>query len=274
MQRAKQVAAYLDALGPGNAGNDPAGLAKLIRSHLGTFAFSSLGVQLGDSLDLDPDSLFDRIVTQRRGGYCFEQNGLFFEVLQEMGFAPVLMLARVLMQGNVHPGLTHRMSLVDLDGRLHVADVGFGLHGPRVPVPIDGEETRDDQRCFRVVAHQGELHLQIRQEDGWSSLYKFVLARYGQQDCVVGHFYSHRHPDAMFVRHLVATLHRGEEVQVLRNLEYKRIRGAEVELEQIVNADRLWQLLRNGFGLQVSRAEATVLYDKAARRAGVGRLPA
>ena len=59
---------------------------------------------------------------------------------------------------------------------------------------------------FRVEARAGgEYHMQLWQDGEFFSLYRFELARYGPADCEVGHFYSHRHPHATFVNHLVAS---------------------------------------------------------------------
>ena len=96
---------------------------------MATFAFGSVGPRLGDELPLDIKSLFDRLVVRRRGGYCFEQNGLFYEVLDELGYAPRLYLARVIHGQDIHPGLTHRISLVTYGGTDYVVDVGFGADG-------------------------------------------------------------------------------------------------------------------------------------------------
>ena len=61
-------------------------LSEIIRRHAAKFAFSSVGPMLGNDLPLDVESLFQRIVVNRRGGYCFEQNGLMYALLEELGF--------------------------------------------------------------------------------------------------------------------------------------------------------------------------------------------
>ena len=86
MHRTALTERYLEAL---NVEAAPASfelLSTLITKHIATLSFSSIGVRLQDSLPLDLPAIFDRIVIERRGGYCFEQNALLFEVLQELGF--------------------------------------------------------------------------------------------------------------------------------------------------------------------------------------------
>lgn len=263
MTRPEIISRYLAALDLQARDPDLDFLSELTRRHVATFAFSSVGCRLGDELPLDLESLFDRIVVRRRGGYCFEQNGLFFEVLEELGFAVELCLARVIYNQDTHPGLTHRNSIVDLGGRRYVADVGFGGDGPRVPVPLDGLETRDNDRTYRIAeVRDGERHLQILKEDGFFSLYRFELVRYGPADCELGHFYSHRHPDASFVQHLVAMRILEHEVRSLRDLEYWVFAGTEVRKQQVDDAERLGRILEEEFGIRATDAEVRLLFER------------
>ena len=136
MERAEVTDRYLDALGLERAAPTLSALTEITRRHVATFPFSSVGPRLGDDLPLDLDALFDRIVARHRGGYCFEQNGLLFEVLLELGYDVHVQLARVIYNRDYLPGLTHRVTRVVLDDRTYVADVGFGPLGPPVPVPM------------------------------------------------------------------------------------------------------------------------------------------
>jgi len=260
--RAVLVDRYLDALNLERPQPSLAFLADITRRHVDAFAFASIGPRLGDDLPLDLEALFDRIVVRGRGGYCFEQNGLLFDVLDELGFNPRVQLARVIYNRTTLPGLTHRVTIVDLDGHPYVADVGFGPLGPPHPVPLPGLDQVDQQ--FRVAEpHPGEHHMQTRVDGEWFSLYRFQLGPYGQADCELGHFYSHRHPDATFVNHLVASRILDGEVRSLRNRGY-RIMRAEGDIEtDIVDAAQLKRLLEQDFGLLVTDDEAARLFDQA-----------
>ncbi|MHB9005263.1 MAG: arylamine N-acetyltransferase, partial [Coriobacteriia bacterium] len=113
MERAEIVDRYLQSLGLQRRSPDLSFLSDITRRHVATFSFSSVGPRLGDELPLDLESLFRRIVVQARGGYCFEQNGLLYEVLEELGFAVKLYLARVIYNQDTNPGLTHRITMVE-----------------------------------------------------------------------------------------------------------------------------------------------------------------
>jgi len=264
MERAEMVREYLRALDLRARTPDFSLLNDLVARHVATFAFSSVGSLLGERLPLDFESLFQRIVVQRRGGYCFQHNGLMFEVLEELGFSPTLYLARVIYNQDTHPGLTHRISMVEHEGRSYVMDVGFGPLGPRIPVPMSDTGATDAQKkLFRVSQRRsGEYHVEVFKDEAFFSLYRFELARYGQSDCELGHFYSHRHPDATFVNHLVVSLLMESETRSLRNLEYSVITQSGVRSTAVRDSGQLGQLLVGEFGCQVSEAESRRLFDR------------
>ena len=256
MERSALTAAYLADLGLEAGPPTPALLAAIQRRHIAALAFTSVGPRLGDALPLDPVEIHDRIVVRRRGGYCFEHNGLLFEVLSDLGYQPRLILGRVLLSGNPHPGLTHRISVVDLDGVPHVVDVGFGAPGPHLPVPLGGEVVGSSWRRFRVVElRPGHWFMQSAVGEDWLSLYRFELLEYGPMDCEVGHFYSHRHPDASFVNRLVVSLILDGEVRSLQDREYRVIRPDGVEVHAIAEPD-VADLLAHELGVRVTPDEA------------------
>lgn len=262
-ERAEMVHAYLQGLGLNDHKLDFSFLNDLVARHVGTFAFSSAGCQLGDDLPLDFESLYQRIVVRRRGGYCFEQNGFFYEILEELGFSPKLYLARVIYNQDIHPGLTHRITMVEYEGQPYVLDVGFGPLGPRIPVPMSGHESNDRETVFRIAEIQpGEYHMQVIQNGDFYSLYRFELSRYGQADCELGHFYSHRHPDAAFVNNLVASLINERETRSLRNLEYWVISQPDKRIIKITESEQLWNILVGEFGIQITEDEGRQLYEK------------
>jgi N-hydroxyarylamine O-acetyltransferase len=263
MERPEMVQEYLQTLSLHGRELDFVFLSDVVTRHVATFAFSSVGCQLGEDLPLDFESLYQRIVIQRRGGYCFEQNGLLYGVLEELGFSPVLFLARVIHNHDTHPGLTHRITMVEYEGRQYVLDVGFGFLGPRVPVPMSEIESIDGEKIFRIAERRpGEYHMQVFKDGDFFSLYRFELARYGQADCEVGHFFSHRHPDANFVNHLVVSLIRENETRSLLDLEYWFITKSSTQFREISDSEQLRRILVGELGVQITEDESRRLYEK------------
>lgn len=261
MERAEIVKQYLEVLNVTASKPNYDLLATLTQRHVATFAFSSIGVRLNNDLPLDLPSLFTRIVQDRRGGYCFEQNSLMFEVLQEMGFEVDLQLARVIYGGDHLPGLTHRVTIAAIDGFDYVVDVGFGALGPPFPVPLREPSTHSNDWTYRVhEPHSGEFHMQQRTEDRPFSLYRFDLGTYGESDCEIGHFYSQHHHEATFVNNLVASRILDEEIRSLRNKTYFVIRPGGVDQSVIENSTQLHSIFTNELGLRVTEEEAQQLF--------------
>lgn len=256
---------YIRVLGLQRRKPDLAFLKEITRRHAAKFSFSSVGPMLGDELPLDIESLYQRIVVNRRGGYCFEQNGFLYAMLEELGFDVSLYLARVIYNQDIHPGLTHRITLVKIGEKRYLADVGFGPLGPRFPVCMSGEESHESFRIFRVrPRHGGEFHMQTLRDGEFYSLYKFELARYGASDCEVGHFYSHKHPQATFVNNLVVSRIGDDEVRSLRNREYWIINDSAEQKRSITSGAQLKKVLSDIFGIAVTDAEGQRLFELSA----------
>ena len=119
--------AYLARLEmPARPTRDMAGLARLQFQHRQRVPFENLDVRLGRGIAIDSAAVFAKLVTARRGGYCFEHNRLFLDALAALGFTARPLLARVWLGAQDTPPLTHTLSLVTIDGSDWIADTGFG----------------------------------------------------------------------------------------------------------------------------------------------------
>ena len=86
------------------------GLAAVQRAHRLAIPFENLDIRLGRGIAIDSASVFAKLVTRRRGGYCFEQNRLFCDALTALGFAVRPLLARVWfanLRGETRPHGSH-----------------------------------------------------------------------------------------------------------------------------------------------------------------------
>ena len=254
---------YLDALGLRRGDPSLSLLREITARHLARFPFSSVSVWLGHELPLDLESLYRRVVGQGSGGYCFELNGLLYGVLEDLGFSPRLCMARVMLDKSEPTGLTHRITLVDLEGERYLVDGGFGPWGPRQPIGLSQAAVHEPGRTFRVAEPRaGEFHLQIAANAGFKSLYRFELAHYNQADCELGHFYSHRHPRAPFVNNLVAAKILGDQIRSLRNRDYWIIDQWGRQQRPVSDAQMLRSLLGDEFGIAISAAESRSLFTR------------
>ena len=131
----------------GYTGDTEPTLETLTGLHVGhTFniPFENLSPFYGEPISLDPDALFDKLVERERGGYCFEMNGFFAAVLQQLGFDIIYTLVRGNFKGEFGAKM-HSVLIVKIDGKHYLADVGFGNDGIPAPLLITENEP---QTCF------------------------------------------------------------------------------------------------------------------------------
>ena len=156
------------------------GLDMLQFAHLCSVPFENLDIVDYDvKLDYGIEELFEKIVRQRRGGYCFELNSLYTALLLELGFEVYAVGARVAMNksGDIYPPIAHRAAIVIIDGKRYYTDVGFGLSiSPGMSICIeDCEKQVILGETFSVEDRPYNNKLLIRHTDeGPTELFLFV----------------------------------------------------------------------------------------------------
>ncbi len=203
------IAAYCARIG--YAGPLTATLATLraiVARHSAAIPFENIDVLLRRPIRLDLPSLREKLVDQRRGGYCFEHNTLFWHVLRGLGFSVAGLAARV-WAGRPPPltgPRTHMLLRVELAEGPYLADVGFGSLMPTAPVALRaGDEQPTPNEVLRLTPAAGEFDLEARLGDAWARLYRFSLQEQMPIDYEVASWFTSTHPDSLFVRHLVAS---------------------------------------------------------------------
>ncbi|MBB5181190.1 N-hydroxyarylamine O-acetyltransferase [Planomicrobium koreense] len=140
-------------------------LAKLQSLHMQHVPFENLDVIRKKPIYLNLETIFDKIVNHKRGGYCYELNGLFHWLLQDLGFDAKLISATVLKpDGTAAKKDTHAAILVELDTP-YLIDVGFG-DSTVSPIPLGGERHADHSGTYRIEELEDGFYQLIRQENG------------------------------------------------------------------------------------------------------------
>lgn len=175
-------------------------LMQLHLGHVMNIPFENLDVFAKKNISLDLDDLFDKLVLRRRGGYCFEMNGLFAAVLTAMGFPVTRHLARVYHEGFDNSGKTHMVLLVQADGQQWICDVGFG--GNSLAAPLLFEEGREQEhlgRIHRVMADPDYgYRVEYKTATGFESIYAFTLEDCCPADYLIANFYTSAYPESFF----------------------------------------------------------------------------
>jgi N-hydroxyarylamine O-acetyltransferase len=237
---------YDDALQP-----DHATLSALHLAHASHIPFENIDVLLGRPILLDLDSLQAKLVSGRRGGYCFEHNLLFSAVLQEVGFSVTQLAARVRYRTTRLLPRTHMLLLVELDGARWLVDVGFGGEGLLRPVPIgNGEPTSQFAWTYRVVEEGRAWVAQSLRDGVWGDLYAFTFEPQLLPDYEMASYYTSTHPSSRFLQALTVQLPTPEVRHLLRGRELIADRGGEIESRIVSDEDELLQVLAETFGLR------------------------
>jgi len=227
-------------------------LAGLCAAHIASVPFENLAIHEGAPIDLEPDALFHKVVVRRRGGYCFELNGLFSALLKALGFQVEHLLGRVWISNRVDPVPTHQASRVTVDGQPYLVDVGFGARVLRAPLPWRLEAPRvQGPDAFRLVAvDNGEVMLQGHEAGAWTDLYSVLPCSVRPQDYRPANHYTATHPSSGFVLNAVVALSTPEGRVTLRNRELRRTTAEGVETRELSGPAELAPLLAQVFGLE------------------------
>jgi len=244
---------------------DLAGLMAIQQAHRLAIPFENLDIPLGRGISIDPDAVFAKIVVERRGGYCFEQNQLFLRALLALGFVARPLLARVwLMNEGAVPPLTHTLNLVTIDGRLWIADAGFG--GSSVPPLLlaEGHEAQTSDgarhRLVRDPAHEwmleraGNPHAtdgRARDTLDWQPQYSFTLGTVAPVDLELGNHWTSTKPGTRFTTLLVASIVTADGFVSLTDRSLGVTIGADSQRRDIVDADDMRGVLAEHFGIML-----------------------
>jgi N-hydroxyarylamine O-acetyltransferase len=193
----KELDAYLARIGAARpARADAAALRALQLRHLLAVPFENLSIHLGEPIVLEPAALLDKLVRRRRGGFCYELNGAFSDLLSTLGFTVTLLAARVFGEDGPGPPFDHLALRVDVAGDgPWLADVGFGRHSS-YPLRLDSRaEQADPGGTFHIAeTADGDLDVvrdgqpQYRLEPRPRSLADFEPTCWWQQTSPRSHF--------------------------------------------------------------------------------------
>ena len=182
-------------------------LRQLHLAHLRTVPFENLSIHHHESITLDEPALFDKIVHRRRGGFCYELNGLFAVLLSELGFQVTRLAARVFgKDGSLGIPFDHLALQVRLESPWLV-DVGFGASFVR-PIRLEsGIEQIDDTGVYRLERDEHRFTLSSRQRDdgSWTKSYQFDETPYSLADFSSGCVYHQTSPESPFTRRSVCS---------------------------------------------------------------------
>jgi N-hydroxyarylamine O-acetyltransferase len=258
--------------GIGYAGAAPPTLQTLIALHAfhaAAIPFENLDVLRNRPISLEPRAIANKIVSNGRGGYCYEHNTLFLAVLRTLGMRTISIGARVLWNTPESAvSRTHMLLVVRLPEGRFIADVGFGRLTLAKPLRLEPDiEHWTKHGIYRLVRSHDEFQLQSMLGDKWRALYEFSLQEQLPADWDVANWYTSTHPASIFRRSLiVARLVDGMRYTLLDNRFSVDRSNGTMDRRMIETPEELGLVLRRDFDLKLPPACERVLTSVAGKR--------
>lgn len=226
-------------------------LKELQLAHLLTVPFENLSIHWKQPIVLDDEALFEKIVVRRRGGFCYELNGLFAALLRELGFKVELLSAGVATpDGSFGPGFDHMTLMVTLDERW-LADVGFG-DSFLEPLLLDKrEEQVQGHRAYMIVPDGTHLILNQRERDeDWKSQYRFDLQPHVYADFLDMCRYQETSPESHFTQARICSRATPDGRISLSELRIITTTGLERDERTLSSEEEYVTVLREQFSIE------------------------
>lgn len=251
--------------------HDAEGLGRIQRAHRLAIPFENLDVRLGRGIAIDSAAVAAKLVTARRGGYCFEHNRLFLDALAALGFTARPLLARVWLGATDVPPLTHTLSLVDLGDAQWIADPGFGgSYCPVMPLVDGAEAEAPDGARFLLRRDADHGWMLLRDGDpattdgrgggaGWQPQYSFQTHVVHDSDLAMGNLWASTAPASRFTNLVVVSIILPHGFATLTDRDYRR-RAADNDAAGEITDPRVYRMrLSMMFGIDLSREEVAAL---------------
>ncbi len=183
-------------------------LQELQKSHLLNVPFENLDIHYGIPIQLSIDTIFDKVVINKRGGFCYELNGLFFELLKSIGFQSKRISARVY---NKEKGYSqeydHLAIIVNLNGTEYLTDVGFGEFAIG-PLQLELNKVQNDERGDFVIDEFDQDYLRVSKIENGEIKPEYIFRNFHRQFDEFGAMchYHQANPESHFTQKKLISL--------------------------------------------------------------------
>lgn len=253
----EKVSAYFRRIGleydPGETVDEKL-LAKLHHAHIVSVPYETTDIVDGIPLSLEEDDLFQKVVSEKRGGYCFELNGIFAWLLRELGYSVDEYFARFLRGEPEPPKPRHRVLSVTAGGERYLCDVGVGAKAPRLPLVMK-EDIEQEQfgEVYKFIKDDFLGWVIMEKVNGeWKPYFSFTENRQLLKDFYTPSFYCEKHPDSPFLYNMLSLKTDTGRYTVDKN-EFKVWKDNMVTECRIVTDEELEKICVEYFGMTLHR---------------------
>jgi N-hydroxyarylamine O-acetyltransferase len=232
-------------------------LNRLILAHSHSISYETLDIMLGRPPKLDVATLQSKLITNKRGGYCFEHNMLFRAGLRSLGYRITS------LQGRVVRGLAidaprpaiHMLLQVELPEGLYLADVGFGNLAPTCALRLEPQiEQETPHELMRFIDVNGELTLQARLKQGWQHIYRVIPYPRYDGEYEIANWYTATHPETPYQSNIIVAKPGPNRTRITMYNARITVRDADgyAEKRWLATETEFRNVLRGEFGLNIS----------------------
>jgi N-hydroxyarylamine O-acetyltransferase len=255
------INAYFERIGfAGSIAPNLQTLQTLLVTHMNAIPFENLNPLLRLPVNLDLQSLEQKLIRDRRGGWCFEHNTIFMHALRALEFEVTPYTARVLW--DVPPDTitrrSHMVLMVDIGGASYLVDAGFGGPAPTAPLRMRPDvEQETPNEPFRITGEAPPHGVEIKTGETWRLLYRFDLSEQHPIDFEAPNWYLATNPNSKFFRDsLIATRPDKVKRHTLTNTLLKTYEGGSKTAERVLTSvPELRDVLVSVFGISLPAQE-------------------
>lgn len=250
-----EVRAYLDRIGcdvPADGSVEC--LARLQECHLHKVPYENFDILNRVPISLHTDAIYDKIVTRRRGGYCFELNALFGWLLRELGYSVTDLFARFWRdEPNPPPKRRHHVLLVTVGEESYLCDVGVGGIVPRRPIRMEeGLEQQQGDECYRMEKDDYFGWVLCERKRGeWNRIYSFTEEPQLPGDFVMASYWCENSPDSIFIQNPMVAIRTAEGRNTIAGDEFRIFTADGVRTLVPQTKEAYNEALRTYFGIDL-----------------------
>lgn len=226
---------------------------KMIQYHSVTsIPYENIDIVSGLNLSLKPEDIFNKIVVNHRGGYCFELNALISHLYKELGFKVNDYPARYLREETQIPMRRHRVMTAALNDGEYLCDIGVGQKAPRYPLKVEEDIIQSQFGEAYKMEKSSDLGWVVYDwhNESWRSFFSFTCEKQYEVDFNQASYYFETHPDSKFNKDYIVTIKTLDGRKTLNGREFKVFVGDKpVHIEENISDKRLIQVLSKEFKL-------------------------
>jgi len=210
-------------------------LFQLQKQHLLSVPFENLDIHCHREIVLDPEVIYEKVVLRKRGGFCYELNGLFYRLLQANGFNCKMISARVHKEKDVYgPDFDHLAILTEVDSQWFLVDVGFGKFSLE-PLPLKEMVALKDPHGLFIFDHYDQHYWRVNSVADGKKVSEYIFATTARDFKAFESMcqYHQHNPESHFTSQKVVSLALPDGRITLSERSLKKTGSSKIEEESI-----------------------------------------